>query len=203
MKRNALLALALAAAVGACTMDEDTPDQGAAPGTTSRQVDATDVEATKSVSDDQGQAGKTPGYETAAPTPPTAVIAPGNGMTVVGQLSPVNRSGVNGSVTVSQVGSGTLVSVSLTEGQANTAYRVAVNRGRCSSTGAEVAPVGAALQVGGTGSGGVADTLSVPAATVMNGQHVVTVNGANAGPSTPPVACADIPVNRPNTESPG
>lgn len=203
MKRNALLALALAAAVGACTMDEDTPDQGQAPGTTSRQVDATDVEATKAVSDDGGQAGKTAAYETATPTPPTAVIDPRNGMTVVGQLTPVNRSGVNGSVTVSQVGAGTLVTVSLTDAQANTPYRVAVNRGRCGSTGTEVAPVGAALQVGSTGSGGVTDTLSIPAATVMNGQHVVTVNGANAGAATPPVACADIPLNRPNTEPRG
>ncbi len=203
MKRNALLALALAAAAGACTIDGDTPDQGAAPGTTSRQVDATDVEAMKGVSDDSGRVGNTPGYQTAAPTAPTAVIDPRSGMTVAGQLSPVNRSGVNGSVAVSQIPSGTLVTVSLTEGQANTAYRVAINRGRCGSTGAEVAPVGGPLQVGSTGSGAVTDTLTLPAATVMNGQHVITVNGANAGPSTPPVACADIPLNRPNPESPG
>ncbi|HEV2734962.1 MAG TPA: hypothetical protein VGV85_08975, partial [Longimicrobiaceae bacterium] len=138
MKRNALLALALAAAAGACTMEEDTPDQGQAPGTTSRQVSAPDYAAMEAVSGDSGQAGDTPGYQTAAPTAPTAVPDLRGGMTVTGQLSPVNRSGVNGSVTVSQIPSGTLVSVSLTDAQANTAYKVAINAGRCGSTGATV-----------------------------------------------------------------
>ncbi|MEW5929259.1 MAG: hypothetical protein AB1941_17530 [Gemmatimonadota bacterium] len=202
MKRNALLALALAAAVGACTMDEDTPDQGRNPGTTSRQVDATDMEAMKGMAEDSGVPGQPSAYETATPNAPSAVPDLRGGMTVAGQLIPVNRSGVNGSLTVSQIPSGTLVSVSLTDAQANTAYRVAINQGRCGSTGREVAPVGSGLQVGSTGSGAVTDTLTLPAATVMNGQHVVTVNGANAGPSTPPVACADIPANRPNPESP-
>lgn len=202
MKRNALLALALAAAVGACTMDEDTPDQGAAPGTTGRQLDATDMESLKGVVDDSGRVGNQPASETATPTAPTAVPDLRGGMTVAGQLTPVNRSGINGSLAVSQIASGTLVTVSLTDAQANTSYRVAINQGRCGNTGAEVAPVGSGIRVGSTGSGGVTDTLSIPAATVMNGQHVVTVNGANAGPATPPVACADIPANRPNPETP-
>ena len=51
MKRNALIALALAAVSGACTIDEDTPDQGREPGTTSRQVSAPDYEAMEAVSD--------------------------------------------------------------------------------------------------------------------------------------------------------
>lgn len=198
MKRNALLALALAAAVAACSMEEDTPDQGQNPGTTSRQVDATDMEATKGMAEDSGVPGQPSAYETATPTPPGAVPDLRGGMTVAGQLTPVNRSGVNGSLAVSQIPSGTLVTVSLTDAQPNTAYRVAINQGRCGSTGREVAPVGSGLQVGSTGSGAVSDTLTLPAATVMNGQHVVTVNGANAGPATPPVACADIPLNRPN-----
>lgn len=203
MKRNAMLALALAAVSGACTIDEDTPDQDVAPGTTSRQVSAPDHQAMEAVSGDSGQPGDTPGYQTGAPTPPTAVPDLRGGMTVTGQLTPVNRSGINGSVTASQVGAGTLVSVALYEAQPSTTYRVAVSRGRCGSTDTEVAPVGAGLQVGSTGSGAVTDTLALPATTLMNGQHVVTVRGANAGPATPPVACADIPVNRPDTQDRG
>lgn len=203
MKRNALLALALAAVSGGCTMDEDTPDQGQAPGTTSRQVSAPDYAAMEAVSGDSGQAQDTPGYQTGAPTPPTAVPDLKGGMTVTGQLTPVNRSGLNGSVTASQLGGGTLVTVALYDAQPNTTYRVALNRGRCGRTGQEVAAVGAPLQLGSTASGGVTDTLSLPATTVMNGQHTVTVNGSNAGPATPPLACADIPLNRPNPASPG
>lgn len=194
MKRNAVLLVVLVAATGACTVENAPPDKGEAPGTTSRQVSGPDVAALQGVSSDSGQVGKEPAYATGAP--PTPVPDLRGGMTVTGQLTEVNRSGVTGSMTVSQVGPGTLVSVALYESAPNTTYRVDVSRGRCGSSGAVVAPVGT-IRAGGTGTGAVTDTLSLSATTVMDGEHVLTVRGANAGPEVPPQACADIPLNRP------
>lgn len=194
MRRSALLALALAAAVGACSVEDRPADRGIPPGTTSREAGEVETRAVTDASQNVGSGEEPPYADGRAPV--IAVPNPGGGRTVTGSLAPVNDSGVAGSVTLAEAGAGaTIVSVSVTQGQPDAAYRVAVNRGRCGSTGQEVAAVGAGVRMGAARSGAVTDTLRLDAAAVMDGRHSVTVNGANAGPATPPLACADIPLN--------
>lgn len=111
-----------------------------------------------------------------------------------GTLSPVNNSGVTGSVNLRGIGEQTEVSLNvtgITEG--NQQLQAAVVQGTCEqSSGAEVAQIGP-IPVGAGNIGALTDTLAVPPGTVLNGQHALIVKGQNAGPSTPPLACAALP----------
>jgi hypothetical protein len=112
-----------------------------------------------------------------------------------GTISPVNNSGVTGSVNLRGIGEQTEVSLNvtgITEG--NQQLQAAVVQGTCaqSAGGAEVAQIGP-IPVGAGNIAALTDTLAVPPGTVLNGQHALIIKGQNAGPSTPPLACAALP----------
>jgi hypothetical protein len=110
-----------------------------------------------------------------------------------GRLSPVNNSGVTGSVNLRDVGGQTEVSLNvtgMTEG--NQQLQGSIVQGTCEQSGSEVVPVGP-IPVGAGNIATLTDTLQVPVATVLNGQHALIIKGQNAGPATPPLACSPLP----------
>lgn len=110
-----------------------------------------------------------------------------------GTLSAVNNSGVGGSVNVRAIGEQTEISLNVTGvTDANRQMQGAIVQGTCEQSGTEVAQVGP-IPVGAGNIGAVTDTVQVPAATVLNGQHALIIKGQNAGPATPPLACAGLP----------
>ena len=110
-----------------------------------------------------------------------------------GRLSPVNNSGVTGSVNFRGIGEQTEISLNVTGiGEGNQQLQGAVVQGTCEQSGGEVAPVGP-IPVGAGNIATLTDTLPVPPGTVLNGQHAFIVKGQNAGPATPPLACSALP----------
>lgn len=195
MFRNCTLAIVCSAAAVACSIAEDPPENSLER--TSVEVDASDMRALTEVSDEPGIQDPA-AYKTPAPDPVVPVPDLQTGMTAVGSLQPVNNSGVSGNLTVSDVRGGTLVSVSVTS--APPGVRVlepALHRGTCGDTGPRVAVL-SGVRLTATGLGGVTDTLDVPPRTVMDGAHVLVLKGVPAGRATPPVACAEVPFNRPD-----
>lgn len=110
-----------------------------------------------------------------------------------GVLSPVNNSGVGGSVTLRGIGEQTEVLLNVTE-LADGVQRVdaAIVQGTCEQSGAEVAQIGP-IPVGAGSVAAVTDTVPLPPGTVLNGQHALVVKSGVAGPATPPLACAALP----------
>jgi hypothetical protein len=110
-----------------------------------------------------------------------------------GRLSPVNNSGVTGSVNFRDVGGQTEVSLNVTGiTSGNQQLQGAIVQGTCEQSGGEVAPVGP-IPVGAGNIATLTDTLQVPVGTVLNGQHALIIKGQNAGPATPPLACSPLP----------
>jgi hypothetical protein len=112
---------------------------------------------------------------------------------VAGTLSPVNNSGVTGSVSLRGIGEQTEVSLNvtgITEG--NRELQASVVQGTCEQSGSAVAQIGP-IPVGAGNIAAKTDTLAVPPGTVLNGKHALIVKGQNAGPATPPLACAALP----------
>jgi hypothetical protein len=200
MRRNPLLALTLAVAAGACTMERPSQDDNPELRYESARVPAEDAQRTMEASGADAP-GVESAYETPAPTPPVPVRDQQGGQTVTGRFLPVNNNPINASVTVSGVGTaGTLVSIAVYDADPNTAFRASIARGPCGNTGPEVAPLEMRFQGGSSQQVAASDTVSLPAATVLNGQHVVLLKPANAGPSTPPIACAPLPTAQPATQ---
>lgn len=110
-----------------------------------------------------------------------------------GRLSPVNNSGVTGSVNFRAVGEQTEISLNvtgMTEG--NQQLQGSIVAGTCEQSGAQLAPVGP-IPVGAGNIATLTDTLSQPIATILSGQNAFLVKGQNAGPATPPLACSPLP----------
>ncbi|HEX7243786.1 MAG TPA: hypothetical protein VF263_26090 [Longimicrobiaceae bacterium] len=193
MKWTGLLgvAVALPLAVAACTQPDkrvDITENDAA--TQSQEIDKElDQRALNEAAKDASQEGDA--GEVAPPRPTLA----GGAQTAAGALTPVNNSGVSGTVTITEAGNGTAVLISVTGARQLPALKLTVNRGDCARPGPQVAELAKPLTVGSGGIASGTDTIRAPAATVMNGQHVLLVKPGNAGPSTPPLACADIPAN--------
>lgn len=180
--------LLLALAVGACSRESgprDSSIEGAGADTTNQRT-STDASGSQ-------QPG-TGSYQTPTPDAVTGVPNPGGPAAAVGSLQPVNNSGVTGSVTFAQAGEGTLVSVSVTAAPAAGSYSLALHEGECTRAGRRVAAL-SPLTVAGPGIGAVTDTVALPAATLMDGRHVLVLRSPNAGPTTPPVACATVAAN--------
>lgn len=173
----AVLALSWLAACGGS--DGQDGDQGAAgaPGTTQ------EVETPGATTVDGNPEGAMPVQP--IPRPEQTIAA--------GTLSAVNNSGVTGSVNVRGIGEQTEVSLNVTGlTDANRQLQGSVVQGTCEQSGTEVAQIGP-IPVGTGNVGALTDTLQVPPGTVLNGQHALIVKGQNAGPSTPPLACAALP----------
>lgn len=110
-----------------------------------------------------------------------------------GTLSAVNNSGVGGSVNVRGLGERTEISLNVTGvTDANRRMQAAVVQGTCEQAGSEVARIGP-IPVGAGNIGALTDTVEVPVGTVLDGRHALIVKGQDAGPSTPPLACAGLP----------
>lgn len=110
-----------------------------------------------------------------------------------GTISPVNNSGVTGSMNLRGIGEQTEVSLNVTGlTEANRQLQASVVQGTCAQNGSEVAQVGP-ISVGAGNIAAITDTLAVPPGTVLNGQHALIIKGQNAGPATPPLACAALP----------
>ncbi len=112
-----------------------------------------------------------------------------------GTLTQVNNSGVGGSMNLRGIGQQTEVSLNVTGlTEANRQLQAFVVQGRCaqSAGGPEVGQIGP-IPVGAGNVGALTDTLPVPPGTVLNGQNALLIKGQNSGPSTPPLACGDLP----------
>lgn len=110
-----------------------------------------------------------------------------------GRLSPVNNSGVTGSVNVRGIGEQTEISLNVTGvAQGTTELVGAIVQGTCEQSGSQVAPVGP-ITVGAGNIAALTDTLPLPPGTVLNGQHALVIKGQDAGPATPPLACSPLP----------
>ncbi|MBW3655666.1 MAG: hypothetical protein KY444_06140, partial [Gemmatimonadetes bacterium] len=146
----AVLALSLAAACGG---GGGTPD----PNNRTATVDSTGTTMDES-----------PGPGEAQGTNVTPIARPEQTM-AAGTLSPVNNSGVTGSVNLRGIGEQTEVSLQVTTAPAGTQQlNAAVVQGTCQQPGTEVAPVGP-LTVGAGNVAALTDTLNLPPGTVLNG----------------------------------
>lgn len=110
-----------------------------------------------------------------------------------GRLSPVNDSGVTGSVNVRGIGEATEISMNVTGvAQGTREIRAAIVQGTCEANGADVAPIGP-LTVGPGDIFALTDTLAIPPGTVLDGSHALVVRAAEARPGIPALACTPLP----------
>lgn len=111
-----------------------------------------------------------------------------------GTLSSINNSGVGGSLNVRGLDQQTEISLNVTGvTDANRRMQGYIVRGTCEESTTEVAQLGP-IPVGAGNVGALVDTVPLPPGTVLNGQHALIIKGQNAGPATPPLACAGLPL---------
>lgn len=118
-----------------------------------------------------------------APSTPETPAAP-----TTAQFTPVNDSGVTGSVELQDQGDQTTVVSTLSGGEAGTEYQGMIHSGTCDAPG-EVVEQLSPITVSEDGSGESTSRVPVAPAQVMDGQHIVLYHGADQAP----VTCAAIP----------
>lgn len=179
MKRRAAAVLALCW-LAACGGGDGRDADEQAPGTAGATQEVETPGATTADGNPQGGMPVQP-----IPRPEQTIAA--------GTLSAVNNSGVGGSVNLRGIGQQTEVSLNVTGlTDANRQVQASVVQGTCEQSGSEVAQIGP-IPVGTGNLAAITDTVPVPPGTVLNGQHALIVKGQNAGPATPPLACAALP----------
>lgn len=179
MRGRAAAVLALCA-LAACGGSDGQDDDQAAPSAGGTTPEVEQPAATSVDGNPQGGVPVTP-----IPRPEQTIAA--------GNLSSVNNSGVGGSVNVRGLGQQTEISLNVTGAtEANRQMQGAIVQGTCEQSGSEVAQIGP-IPVGAGNIGALVDTVQVPVGTVLNGQHALIIKGQNAGPATPPLACAGLP----------
>jgi hypothetical protein len=128
---------------------------------------------------------------TAAPMGTDTAMAGAQAVGGAVTLNAVGTSGVTGQAQIMDHGNNqTMVTVNLTA-QGSTTHGGHIHTGTCDAPGAPVVPLQDITLANGTGSS--SSTVSVPLATVMNGQHIVAYHeraGENPGA---PVVCGAIP----------
>lgn len=130
----------------------------------------------------------------------TSVPAPERTM-VAGLLSPVGTSGVGGTVNVRGLERATEISLNVTGvPPVNRQLHAALVEGTCEQPGGEVATL-APIPVGAGNAAALTDTVPLPAGTVLDGRHALTVKGQYAGAATPPLACTPLPRWQPTPPS--
>lgn len=112
----------------------------------------------------------------------------GSGQTAT--MVPVQNSGVGGDATITDRGEQTEILVRLTGTPANGSHPGHVHTGTCAAIGSVVQAL-QPITTDATGTGTMTTTITIPAMTIMNGQHVVVYHGDGGTP----VACADIPTH--------
>jgi hypothetical protein len=123
--------------------------------------------------------------------PPTVEAPPAApAMPMTAQLQPLQDSGVTGEVTVTGRDAQTEVTVRLAGGTPSESHPGHIHSGTCDAVGGVVQPL-QPIAADATGSGTMTTTVAVPAATAMNGQHIVVYHA----PGGQPVTCAQIPAH--------
>ena len=126
-----------------------------------------------------------------APTGDTTGMAAGavGGMQTV-PFTALGSGGHAGSVMIHPSGQQTQVMVQLSGPQSGV-HQGHIHTGTCENLGSVVQPL-QSVDVPQTGPGSVTSTVSIPPATVMNGQHIVVYHTTGGSPGAP-VVCAPIP----------
>jgi hypothetical protein len=104
-------------------------------------------------------------------------------------LQPLNDSGVTGEATFTSTGDQTQVVLRVTGAPANSTHPAHIHTGSCENQGGVAAPL-ESVSVDASGTGTSTSTVSIPLATVMDGQHYVQAHQAGGGQ---PITCGDIP----------
>jgi hypothetical protein len=136
-------------------------------------------------------------YDAESPAPAykaSASDSTGRAMAHTVQLQSENNSGITGTAVLTPSGSDTKVTLTLAppaggsaSGQAHVAH---IHTGTCAAPGPVVAPLGTVAATGQTFAP-LSKTVNIPAATLMDGQHIVAAHATEADTS-PTVACAAI-----------
>jgi hypothetical protein len=133
------------------------------------------------------------GATTVAPVPTDTSMA-AQPMAGSVTMNAVGTSGVTGQASFMEHGAGqTMVTVNL-RAQGNTTHSGHIHQGTCDSPGQVVQPLQDVTLANGTGSS--TSTVSVPLATVMNGQHIVAYHASSGENPGPPVVCGQIPAQQ-------
>lgn len=109
------------------------------------------------------------------------------GMGMTAQMQPLNDSGIAGEVTVTDRAGQSEIMVRLTGGTPNGSHPGHVHTGTCDAVGGVVEPL-QEITTDATGTGTMTTTVSIPPATLMDGQHIVVYHSGG-----PPATCAPIP----------
>lgn len=134
--------------------------------------------------------------DTTAPVPADTTMA-AQPMAGAVAMNAVGGSGVTGQASFMEHGAGqTMVMVNLT-GQGNSTHSGHIHQGTCDSPGQVVQPLQDVTLANGTGSS--TSTISVPLATVMNGQHIVAYHQGQGASAGTPVVCGQIPTQQAGT----
>lgn len=129
-----------------------------------------------------------PGEEPAPAEPAPPEPAPMPATPTTAQFTPLNDSGVTGSVELQDQGDQTTVVSTLSGGEAGTEYQGMLHSGTCDAPGDVVEQL-SPITVAEDGSGESSSTVPMAPAMVMDGQHIVLYHGADQAP----VACAAVP----------
>lgn len=165
MKNSKLLLLAVPLVLAACVAEEPADDTAMA-----------DIDAPA-------------GDMMPPPAMDTGMMMAGGEMAGMGSqiaINAVNNSGVSGNVELTPEGNQTRVMVNLV-GAPSGEHKGHIHEGTCANLGTVVQPL---EDIDASGSS--TTTVNIPAATVMNGQHVIAYHVAGGDPGQP-IACADIP----------
>lgn len=159
---------------------------------------------------DEGAGGETAATDTAGmqttvaaptttPATDTAMAGMNHGATTTGAagghstltLNALDNSGITGDAMLMAQGANTEVTLTIRGAPDGSKLAAHIHQGRCASGGPVVAPLDP-VTTGQDKTGSSTTVVSVPAATVMNGQHYVQAHEPNGSPGKP-VTCADIP----------
>lgn len=112
----------------------------------------------------------------------------GMGTTANVQATSVENSGVTADITLTASGEQTTVNMHVNGAPANATLPAHIHSGTCENKGPAVAPLDS-VRTDATGMGMLNSTVSLPFATVNNGQHFVQLHLPNGQPA----ACGNIP----------
>ena len=109
-------------------------------------------------------------------------------------LQAIGGAPVSGTVAVSESGGGTQVMLAVSGTGAAGTHAAHVHTGTCDAPGDVVAPL-ESVTADASGAGSSTTTLQLPAATVMNGQHIVAYHAGSGADPGAPVVCGEIPAH--------
>jgi hypothetical protein len=133
------------------------------------------------------------GPDTAQDAPAPAATPdpqPAPAESLMADLTPLDDSGVDGSVHIDVAGEQPVITVSL-RNAAEGVYQGHVHGGSCANRTRAIVPL-QAVTVGADGSGAATSTVELDAATLLDGNHIVVYHEAGGSPGAS-ITCAEIP----------